>query len=898
MLRFWSSVFILGLTLPWSASALTYADMRAEINGLYAATLSGDCRQMAKVAVCESDPRSSPTGPELEAIIRDVADIGTSEPLFFQRAAADQMAHMRCNIRQLAAMRRGDKASVEFQRTVMGQLRDKLPELRRNYAPMRACQARLDELNKELDGVARGVARSFHSPDQAENLRADIARRRKEEERTCTPITDAYNMLYLSLWNAQDPIMLQFVDRVVQSPKSPQRIFEEGMGAESNNGILRRLTGTAEFSFRTEVLDAMEEKALSDSQKLKDQSVGKRGEVFRVEDLNISTRQMLVESSDWADHLQLSVEGKNVSSAILMCTLDQRYVKGKEYVDTTVNFLSLFAGGVGVFGKLYSATRYARLMAPLRYQTLLKASNLATYASTYLSLPLALDQVHNECVDSRPGSIYRGPKVCNEETISNFALVERTRVEQENCILAGVLAAVAAAPAVMDAAKAVAPTVRNYLGESFQSSLARYRNAAVNRLTVMRTPAGKVSDDAAEVQQTVVIQAQDDIVITARRPKGRPAAPVTTDPVVLKELETSVKEAEESLKDMYFTYDAHFHLRATLGTFNAENLPYAKMKLERLNFLADHIRAMKVAALAKAGTPVSPEAQKLINRLTAAETKAREHLDNGTSIYSDALARVGGVLPVTSPRTLDQLADDVAAEIEKMQAAERRIDAAFEQRQRAVDDAYARDSLSTPELSAANKEIAAAQMDHFRLRQMTDVRRVELSRSQIEQFEMQNRDSLELVRELDPEALNRRVLAAFNEPGLVFQPPYHPDVPGRLLRTKKPIRLCRIQADASSTGSWFLPCSYAKKFTRQQIRDLVAIPDANTAKHIYEVEIPAGVEIEVTGVNPIRDGFAGRIDKNFGPASAGGGGHGGGIQYRVSGNVNEFSVIKELDVRP
>lgn len=422
--------YIITCVLNFTSARAGFDDWRADVNFAYSNLLQGKCEENEQVT-CHDD---HVLGPEAKSLSKDVKTINmrSAEDEFFANARAEQSDYLKCDIEQLKAMKKGDEKSIEFQKQVLTDLSEKLPELRVLYKKSLQLKAERDELNSQEFNITISMGKGYIAESEARKKIAEIKVKADKANQVYQKEAAKYNVLFSSVWRADDPIMQKYIMRQIVSNRAPEDLLAEALVYKKDSIFIRKFTDVT-FSFQSQVLDPIQMKAKEDLDILQ-----KKG------DLDFSTKKMLVSHSEWTN--QFSDEKPDLQSAQLMCVLDKRYVSGDEAVKTTGEILSIGAGGLGLAAKLFTATKYARLMSAGATRAALVSSNVLSTASLYLGAPLVATQVKTACFEDKPDHAYRGPKTCSSSNIEKFSQLEKLRVEQDNCVVAVAMAGLLTSP--------------------------------------------------------------------------------------------------------------------------------------------------------------------------------------------------------------------------------------------------------------------------------------------------------------------------------------------------------------------------------------------------------------------------------------------------------------------
>lgn len=493
------SAFSQGMT---QAIGEGYTEVRGGAAHAISSFFRGDCAAIQRGRQCDECRADAVSGvAQTQVLTEAIGNLSRTEDAFFRTAASQQREAVRCDIRQLEALSTSDPQN-EFQRTIMRDVQNKLPELRLRYNRIQRHQRRIDAAQGIINGITSG--KSAGSPAWDADLvraRAVIAEEVPKRDREAA----VFNPLFASLWRFHDPHMSAFLMGLITSNRPPGEICAEALQDDADNGFLgyRAMIGRREFSFREQVLNRMLEESRRDVRGL-DASFS--GSSFDLSRLGSSSRRMLVRNSEWAEQLVQSGEAGNTANAYFMCEMDRTYGQGDTDMLMTAEALTFLAGGGGAILKV---ARFATMLRPAMVQRALTASRVLAVASYAPAIPLSITYVADACISPTAQNSYTLNGSCSTDP-SHMVQVERTRLNQENCVLNVALAGLAIAPGTME-----------FLGRFRQGS--RIADAAAEEARLV------ARNRATQAREQRYLSMEDDnaVVVTARRrrrPSSRPAA--------------------------------------------------------------------------------------------------------------------------------------------------------------------------------------------------------------------------------------------------------------------------------------------------------------------------------------------------------------------------------------
>lgn len=361
--------FLIGLTFLFSLQTQAGNIKPALAQKTYEIWHNKKCPQISKNELQTLKKATRCENPSL--LQKQLGDINeTSEALFFEYAAAKQVAISQCEIIKYKKITSQSAQAEKFENVIKSDLADKLNDLRTLNSKIKKLQ---NERSANTMAVysSRGMMPEHIEQNQKQNLKID------NELNELMPI---YKGMMQTIWNANHPIMAEYVEKMIQS-KDSFATFEK------------------KNPFKQAVLVPILKNYENDVKVLGQQYNSKTKRY----DLNQTTKELLINDGATVEALvhEMPTNSDPAEISSLVCRLEARYGKGVHYLDNAVMYGSFALDGIGILAKL---TTLGRVGAGLSARQASLAQNTARVAfgtSAVAGYASTVDQIKKNCVDAK-----------------------------------------------------------------------------------------------------------------------------------------------------------------------------------------------------------------------------------------------------------------------------------------------------------------------------------------------------------------------------------------------------------------------------------------------------------------------------------------------------------------
>jgi hypothetical protein len=414
------------------AFARFLTDLRTTTNKTLSKAAEGSCSTIVAQAHAAECRQKSLTHESVEKLSMALSKINLlkKQEDFIARAHGDQVAAMECEIAQLRALY-NEESVKPFYGQVLGDICQKLPDLRLRANKMRELQTLIDSANSKL-ASAKHMNNYSVPVSNKEILALD------SNVKTWTKKLQLEQSIFLqmkaSIWRFEDAAMEELVNKGISSESEGKQICEGG-GAVTQYDRYH----PSRQKFQETVILPMIQRAQSDLS-----SLGQSPK-----EIGVAGMQVLLAKANWHRYQDPPKNTEDLSNALMMCDFEQKFTKGDERTQKFLTVGSFAVGGTGMFLKL---AKFATMLKPQTIQILLGSSRLLLMASTFPSVPVSLEQVGDACFQRSQSYDLKG-RSCPRTSTGNIDVkamvdIETKKIESDNCALNVLLSSVELAPGV------------------------------------------------------------------------------------------------------------------------------------------------------------------------------------------------------------------------------------------------------------------------------------------------------------------------------------------------------------------------------------------------------------------------------------------------------------------
>jgi hypothetical protein len=434
-------LFLLSLNTV-SASVIDY---RADISGWFSGETCGGVNRAELSALKEN--RLCPE-KDVSVMYRLNKDVNAAlEKSLFSEAAADQVAILDCDLKELNLASSPTPAGQKFRGRIIQDIAIKLPEFKKLYDKMMYHKGEMEEAHKKVASIYSSVNRSLlqlGSPSVQRQLK-DYNNEAKVHQKLMLDHSRPFSALMMTVWNGDSEFMSDFIINVIKSNKTPEVFAKQAAKPFSNSSWL-----WPAYSLQDSMVRPMKNRLKADRDSLVAQSAnGKGAKPFNT---NFATRSMLVKYGDLM--LKLSADPKDRLTG-LACRLQARYVKGDHNIKMGIYGGALLLTGVaGRLASLATASRLSVYLEASEAAAVMKYSRVLTIIGKVAENATVVERIQRMCLGGQPNHIHRS---CQN---TNYDVALGRSLYLENCAFA---VAMAFDPAWIKMSKSAPAAFRNYM---------------------------------------------------------------------------------------------------------------------------------------------------------------------------------------------------------------------------------------------------------------------------------------------------------------------------------------------------------------------------------------------------------------------------------------------------